>query len=67
MKDIILLKDFIDSLREFPDDTPVLFVSSKPEYTFSMSCDYYKDLDLPDGTKKDSLVFLYKFEDEENK
>lgn len=67
MKDIILLKDFIEALKEFPEDTPVLFVSSKPEYAFSMSCDFYNNLELPDGSKKNSLVFTYKFEDEENK
>jgi hypothetical protein len=70
MKDIILLKDFMAVLSEFPEDTPVLFLNTKPDEKLSVSCDFYQDSSMPDGSKKDVLVFLYDFnkeEDEENK
>lgn len=69
MKDIILLKDFMAVLNEFPEDTPVLFLNTKPDESLSVTCDFYQDFSLPDGSKKDVLVFLYNFskKDEEDK
>ena len=66
MKDIILLKDFMAVLKESPDDTPVLFLNTKPEEKLSVTCDYFQDFTLPDGSIKDVLVFLYRFDDNKN-